>query len=159
STSGCPPGRSSTASMAPAPPRTHRMCRRGAPDASEDDPVLTDRLTSKLTGGDTGFRAPIGSGQPFGVLDIGTSKTVCLIVAPPHSRANGLWRRQGANLLGYGLRPSRGLKAGGVIDLDGAEQALRTAVTQAEEGAGLSVEEVMVGVGGVRLKSVAFEAE
>jgi cell division protein FtsA len=93
------------------------------------------------------------------VLDIGTSKTVCLIVAPPHSRASGLWRRQGASLLGYGLRPSRGLKAGGVIDLDGAEQTLRAAVTQAEEGAGLTVEEVMVGVGGVRLRSLAFEAE
>jgi cell division protein FtsA len=93
------------------------------------------------------------------VLDIGTSKTVCLIVAPPNSRANGLWRRQGASVLGYGLQPSRGLKAGAVIDLDGAEQVLRAAVTQAEEAAGLTVEEVMVGVGGSRLKSHAFEAE
>jgi cell division protein FtsA len=104
-------------------------------------------------------RASIGAGAAFGVLDIGTGKTVCLIVAPPNSRANGLWRRQGASVLGYGLQPSRGLKAGAVIDLDGAEQALRAAVTQAEEAAGLAVEEVMVAVGGVRLKSVAFEAE
>jgi cell division protein FtsA len=95
----------------------------------------------------------------IGVLDIGTSKTVCLIVAPPNSRANGLWRRQDASVLGYGLQPSRGLKAGMVIDLDGAEQALRSAVTQAEEAAGLTVDEVLVAVSGGRLKSISFEAE
>jgi cell division protein FtsA len=105
------------------------------------------------------MRPPIGTGDAFGVLDIGTAKTVCLIVAPPNSRANGLWRRHSPSVLGYGLKASRGLKAGAVIDLDGAEQVLRAAVTQAEEAAGLTVEEVMVGVGGSRLKSVAFEAE
>jgi cell division protein FtsA len=104
-------------------------------------------------------RAPIGSGEPFGVLDIGTSKTVCLIVDPPNGRANRLWRRQVGSVLGYGLKPSRGLKAGAVIDLDGAEQVLRAAVTQAEAAAGLEIDEVMVAVGGVRLKSLAFEAE
>jgi cell division protein FtsA len=93
------------------------------------------------------------------VLDIGTSKTVCLIVAPPNSRANGLWRREGAGVLGFGLRPSRGLKAGAVIDLDGAEQALRAAVSQAEQAAGLTVEEVFVAVTGGGLKSLTFEAE
>ena len=94
-----------------------------------------------------------------GVLDIGTDKTVCLIVAPPNSRAHGLWRREGVTVLGYGLRPSRGLKAGVVIDLDGAEQALRSAVSQAEQAAGLAVEEVYVAITGGRLKSLTFEAE
>jgi cell division protein FtsA len=94
-----------------------------------------------------------------GVLDIGTSKTVCLIVAPPNSRANGLWRREEASVLGFGLRPSRGLKAGVVIDLDGAEQVLRSAVSQAEQAAGLTVEQVFVAVTGGRLKSLTFEAE
>jgi cell division protein FtsA len=93
------------------------------------------------------------------VLDIGTSKTVCLIVAPPNSRANGLWRRDGASVLGFGLRASRGLKAGVVIDLDGAEEALRSAVTQAEQAAGLTVEEVHIAVTCGRLRSVTFEAE
>jgi cell division protein FtsA len=95
----------------------------------------------------------------IGVLDIGTSKTVCLIVAPPNSRANGLWRREAPGVLGFGLRPSRGLKAGVVIDLDGAEQALRSAVSQAEQAAGLTVEEVFVAVTGGGLKSLTFEAE
>jgi cell division protein FtsA len=98
-------------------------------------------------------------GDVIGVLDIGTSKTVCLIVAPPKSRANGLWRREGAGVLGFGIRPSRGLKAGVVIDLDGAEQALRAAVSQAEQAAGLTVEEVLVAVTGGGLKSLTFEAE
>jgi cell division protein FtsA len=112
-----------------------------------------------LTGRETGLGAPIGTGDAFGVLDIGTAKTVCLIVAPPNSRANGLWRRHDASVLGYGLQPSRGLKAGAVIDLDRAEEVLRAAVTQAEAAAGLTVDEVMVGVGGSRLRSHAFEAE
>jgi len=98
-------------------------------------------------------------GDAIGVLDIGTDKTVCLIVAPPHSRANGLWRRESATVLGYGLRRSRGLKAGVVIDLDGAEQALRSAVSQAEQAAGLAVEEVFVATTGGGLKSLTFEAE
>jgi cell division protein FtsA len=95
----------------------------------------------------------------IGVLDIGTSKTVCLIVASANSRANGLWRREAPGVLGFGLRPSRGLKAGVVIDLDGAEQALRAAVSQAEQAAGLTVEEVFVAVTGGGLKSLTFEAE
>jgi cell division protein FtsA len=95
----------------------------------------------------------------IGVLDIGTSKTVCLIVAPPNSRANGLWRREVPGVVGFGLRPSRGLKAGVVIDLDGAEQALRSAVSQAEQAAGLTVEEVLVAVTGGGLRSLTFEAE
>lgn len=94
-----------------------------------------------------------------GVLDIGTGKTVCLIVAATSSRANGLWRHEGAGVLGFGIRPSRGLKAGVMIDLDGAEQALRAAVSQAEQAAGLTVEEVLVAVTGGGLKSLTFEAE
>ena len=112
-----------------------------------------------LTDTQTALRPAMRTGGTIGVLDIGTSKIVCLIVATPNSRANGLWRRQGASVLGYGLQPSRGLKAGAVIDLDGAEQALRAAVTQAEQAAELTVDEVLVGIGGVRLKSTTFEAE
>jgi cell division protein FtsA len=94
-----------------------------------------------------------------GVLDIGTSKTVCLIVAPPNARTGGLWRREAPSVLGFGLRASRGLKAGVVIDLDGAEQALRSAVNQAEQAAGLTVDDVCLAVTCGRLKSTTFEAE
>src|SRR5262245_26921509 len=97
--------------------------------------------------------------EVVGVLDIGTSKTVCLSVAAPNSRANGLWRRESACVLGFGLRSSRGLKAGVVIDLDGAEQVVRAAVSQAEQAAGLTVGEVLLAVTGGGLTSLTFEAE
>jgi cell division protein FtsA len=93
------------------------------------------------------------------VLDIGTSKTVCLIVAVPSPRANGLWRREGASVLGFGHRPSRGLKAGAVIDFDGAEQTLRAVVDQAEQSAGVTLEEALVAVTCGRPRSIVFEAE
>jgi cell division protein FtsA len=99
------------------------------------------------------------TGDAVGVLDVGTSKTVCLIVAAPSHRANGLWRREGATMLGFGHRPSRGLKAGAVIDLDGAEQTLRAVVHQAEQMAGVTLEDVQVAVTCGRLRSLAFEAE
>ena len=104
-------------------------------------------------------RAKSATGDAIGVLDIGTSKTVCLILAAPNSRAGGLWRREGACVLGFGHRHSRGLKAGVVIEPDGAEQALRAAVTQAEQMAGLTIEDVFVAVTCGRLKSITFEAE
>ena len=94
----------------------------------------------------------------IGVLDIGTSKTVCLIIAPK-SRTGGLWRREGMRVLGFGHRPSRGLKAGVVIDLDGAEQAVRAAVSQAEQMAGVTIEDVFVAVTCGRIKSSTFEAD
>ena len=99
------------------------------------------------------------AGDVIGVLDIGTNKTVCLIVAAPNARTNGLWRREAASVLGFGHRPSRGLKAGAVIDLDGAEQTLRAVVNQAEQMAGLTLEEVLVAVTCGQPQSIAFEAE
>jgi cell division protein FtsA len=99
------------------------------------------------------------AGDAVGVLDIGTSKTVCLIVAAQNTRTAGVWRREAASVLGFGHRPSRGLKAGVVIELDGAEQAVRAAVTKAEERAGLTIEQVLVAVTGEQLRSTTFEAE
>jgi cell division protein FtsA len=107
----------------------------------------------------TRIKSATRAGDAIGVLDIGTSKTVCLIVAAPNTRAGGGWRREVASVLGFGHRPSRGLKAGVVIELDGAEQAVRAAVTKAEERAGLTLDEVFVAVTGGQLKSTTFEAE
>jgi cell division protein FtsA len=104
-------------------------------------------------------KSAIRASDVIGVLDIGTSKTICLVAAAPDGRSGGLWRRDGACVLGFGLRPSRGLKAGVVIEPDGAEQALRAAVSQAEQMAGETIEDVFVAVTGGRLKSTTFEAE
>ena len=90
----------------------------------------------------------------IGLLDIGNSKTVCLIAAVPMSgRVPGRPR-----VLGIGVQPTRGLKAGVVVALDEAEQAVRAAVAQAERSAGVRVEEVFLSVACGRLKSSTFTA-
>jgi cell division protein FtsA len=107
----------------------------------------------------TRTRSAIAAGGVVGVLDIGTSKTVCLIVAVPSARASGLWRRESASVLGFGHRPSRGLEAGAVVDPDAAEQTLRAVVNQAEQSAGATLEDVHVAVTCGRPRSIVFEAE
>lgn len=103
-------------------------------------------------------RSATRAGDIVGVLDIGTSKTVCLIVAAPGVRG-GLWRREGACVLGFGHRPSRGLKAGAVMDIESAVQTLRDVVNQAEQSAGLTLNDALVAVTCGRPRSIAFEAE
>ena len=101
-----------------------------------------------------------GSGPSdfIGVLDIGTSKTVCLIVARP--KAGGApWRRQSVRLVGFGCAPTHGVKAGVVIDVDGAEQGVREAVTRAEQVAEVAVDEVYLAVTGGGMRSRTFEAD
>ena len=62
---------------------------------------------------------------PFGVLDIGSTKIACLI---GRTDSDGMLRA-----LGSGLTRSRGVKCGGITDLDEAERAIRAAVAMAEE--------------------------
>jgi cell division protein FtsA len=62
---------------------------------------------------------------PFGVLDIGTTKVVCLI-----ARIEGDGEPR---VLGFGWQRGRGVKGGSIVDLEEAERAIRAAVGQAEE--------------------------
>jgi cell division protein FtsA len=73
---------------------------------------------------------------PFGVLDIGTTKIVCLIGRP---ESDGTIR-----ILGYGWQRGRGVRGGGISDLEEAEKAIRTTVGQAEEMADLRLRAVTV---------------
>lgn len=95
----------------------------------------------------------------IGVLDIGTSKTACVIVADPDANTGGRWRREAPRILGCGCKPSRGLKAGVVIDHDGAEQAARAAIMQAEQMAGTTIANVFLGVTCGRLTSRTIAAD
>lgn len=61
---------------------------------------------------------------PFGVLDVGSTKVTCLIGRVDN---DGTLR-----VLGVGMRQSRGVRAGGITDLDAAEHAIRGAVGDAE---------------------------
>lgn len=104
---------------------------------------------------------PIRSSAPriLGLLDIGTSKIVCLIVA---LEATGPSLLAGMatpfRVLGAAHQRSRGIKAGVITDLDEAEVAVRAAVDQAEHMAGLRLDEVYVSVACGRLKSEVFAA-
>lgn len=95
-------------------------------------------------------------GQPYiGVLDIGTSK-VCSIVAAAEPQARG--QAPGYRILGIGHQRSRGIKAGVIVDLDEAEQAVRAAVSQSERMAGVQIDEVLLAVCCGRLLSRHFTA-
>lgn len=90
------------------------------------------------------------SGDILGLLDVGTTKVCCLILA--RSRSTGY------RLAGIGHQRSRGVKAGVVVDLDEAEQAVRAAVAQAERMAGVQLEEVVVAAACGRMRSSHFVA-
>ncbi len=66
---------------------------------------------------------PLRTGT-FGVLDIGTSKITCAI-----GRSDGAQIR----IIGFGLHRARGVRLGGIVDLDEAERAIRAAVGRAED--------------------------
>lgn len=78
---------------------------------------------------------PIRPG-PFGVLDIGSTKIACLI---GRAESDGRLRA-----LGFGLHRGRGVKAGGLVDLDEAERAIRAAVGSAEDQADMRLKSVIV---------------
>jgi cell division protein FtsA len=82
------------------------------------------RLTSPPMDPDPPQRRSMRAG-PFGVLDIGTTKIACLI---GRSESDGTLR-----VLGFGWQKGRGVRAGGIVDLDEAERAIRAAVGQAED--------------------------
>jgi cell division protein FtsA len=67
---------------------------------------------------------PLRTG-PFGVLDIGTTKVICLI---GRTESDGTLR-----VLGMGWQRGRGVRGGGITDLEEAERAIRSAVAQAED--------------------------
>ena len=85
------------------------------------------------------------------VLDIGTSKAVCLIGC----EEPGL----GVRILGSGQAPIEGVKAGAVIDLERAQRGIREAVRRAEKKSGVAVRSVSVNVSSRSLMSHRMEVE
>jgi len=73
---------------------------------------------------------------PFGVLDIGTTKVVCII---GRTESDGSSR-----VLGFGWQRGRGVRGGSIIDIEEAERAIRAAVGQAENEADVRLRAVTV---------------
>src|SRR6516162_5294139 len=86
------------------------MSRRVLPPPNDTDELLRPRH---------------GRTAPLGVLDIGTTKIVCLI---GRTESDGTLRA-----LGFGWQKGRGVRGGSVVDLEAAEQAIRASVGQAED--------------------------
>jgi cell division protein FtsA len=77
-----------------------------------------------------------GRSGPFGVLDIGSTKIVCLI---GRTESDGRLR-----VLGFGWHKGKGVRGGGIVDLEEAERAIRAAVGQAEDMADTTLRAVTV---------------
>ena len=95
------------------------------------------------------------------VLDVGTSKVLCLIARldPIEAASGSRGRTHGCRILGIGHQRSRGMKAGQVVDMEEAETAVRLAVDAAERMAGVQVDNVIVCSSGGRIGSQHFQAK
>jgi cell division protein FtsA len=95
------------------------------------------------------------------VLDVGASKIVCLIARlSPMAPSDSLrGRTHRCKVLGIGHQRSRGVKAGAIVDLDSAENAIRLAIDAAERMAGVEVDSIIVNMTGGRLSSQLYNAK
>ncbi|MEX0590858.1 MAG: cell division protein FtsA [Xanthobacteraceae bacterium] len=93
-------------------------------------------------------------------LDIGTSKIACLIarLKPLGEGAHLRGRTHSVELIGFGHTRARGIKAGTVIDMARAEEAIRLAVDAAERSAKCEIASVVLAISGGRLGSDSFAA-
>jgi cell division protein FtsA len=95
------------------------------------------------------------------VLDIGTSKVVCVVaeLQPTDGQESLRGRTHLARIIGIGHQRSMGLKGGAVVDLEAAETAIRQAVHAAERMAKVEIQSVIVNLTGGRLGSEHFDAQ
>ncbi len=78
-----------------------------------------------------------------------TSERPRSAVSSPNPNPEG-----GIDVIGLGAAPSRGLRKGVVVNIDSTVEAIKEAVTQAEEMAGVEVGRVYVGVAGGHIRGV-----
>ena len=83
-----------------------------------------------------------------GVVDLGSSKSTCLIGAVgPWSSANQSVTER-IRIVGVSQRRSRGVASGVVTDLEKAERTLRETIGEAEQMAGVALDDVVVSLNG-----------
>jgi cell division protein FtsA len=78
-------------------------------------------------------------------LDIGTTK-ICTVVGDIQ---NGL-----INIIGIGSHPSKGLRKGVVVNIEGTVQSIRKAVEEAELMAGCQIDSVFAGIAGGHIRGI-----
>lgn len=80
-------------------------------------------------------------------LDLGTTK-VCAVIAEKIPEKNKI------DILGFGVAPSEGLHKGLVANISKTAEAIRTAMAQASNRAGIEIKTVNVGVAGEHITSI-----
>jgi len=78
-------------------------------------------------------------------LDVGTTKVCALI---------GEVTPAGVDVIGIGQHPSRGLRKGMVVNIDSTVEAIKRAVQEAEQMAGVEIESTYASIGGGHLRGV-----
>lgn len=94
------------------------------------------------------------------VLDIGTSKIVCMIARLKPREGSDILpnRSHKAEIIGIGHTRSLGVKGGAITDMAKAEAAVRQAVDAAERMAEVQIDRVIVSLAAGRLSSEQYEA-
>ena len=91
-----------------------------------------------------------GRSQFIAALDVGSSKISCAVAQPLDD---------GYRVLGAASRRAEGLRRGVITDMDAAEAAIRDVVDQAEQRAGVALEDVFVSLSGGMPSSHVAEVE
>jgi cell division protein FtsA len=79
-------------------------------------------------------------------LDLGTTK-ICALIA--EVQTGGL-----VNVLGVGVKPSKGLRKGVVVNIENTIESVKSAVAEAERMAGVTVGSVFAGIAGGHIKGL-----
>ena len=79
-------------------------------------------------------------------LDVGTTKTCCIIAECPVAGP--------LEIIGIGLAPSRGLRKGVVVNIDSTVESVKQAVAEAEQMSGLEISGVLAGVAGGHIRGI-----
>lgn len=90
-------------------------------------------------------KPPVTRQGPMAVLDIGTTKIVCLIATTGETGE--------LTVTGVGHQLAKGIKSGVITDINEASTSITAAVHAAEQMAEVTVENVVVSANGVNLKS------
>ena len=88
--------------------------------------------------------------QVIAGLDVGTTK-ICCVIADAFSGG-------GLDIVGIGLSPSRGLRKGVVVNIDSTVEAIKQAVAEAEQMAGIEIATVVAGVAGGHIRGINSRA-
>ena len=74
-------------------------------------------------------------------VDIGTSKVVCMVAQINQAE-------QSLEIVGYGMKPSRGMRKGVVVNIDQMQEAIQSAVAEAELMADCRIHSAYIGIAG-----------